>query len=68
MSVLQEQRDYAALCDRARELGVPVSLDDRRSERTVAGLMTAVALAEPCVVCDDLGCEFCPSVKHSKEK
>lgn len=40
---LREQREYAALCDKARQLGVPVSLDNPNSPKTVAGLKQAVA-------------------------
>jgi hypothetical protein len=39
---LNEQRAYMALCDRARELGIPTSLDDPRSPKTVAALKAAV--------------------------
>ena len=44
--LVAEARDYYALCDRARMLGIPVSLDDRRSPRTVAALREAVAQRE----------------------
>jgi len=40
-----EARAYYALCDKARRLGIPVSLDDPRSPRTVAALAAAVAKA-----------------------
>jgi hypothetical protein len=40
--LLQEQRDYYALCDEADRLGIPTSLDDPRSPRTVARLRAAV--------------------------
>lgn len=42
---LREQREYAALCDKARDLGVPVSLDDPRAPRTIAALKQAVSAA-----------------------
>lgn len=40
-----EAREYQRLCDEARALGIPTSLDDPRSPRTVAGLRAAVAAA-----------------------
>lgn len=40
---IREQREYAALCDKARELGIPVSLDNPDSPKTVAALQQAVA-------------------------
>lgn len=43
---LRVQREYAALCDEARKLGVPTSLDDPRSPRTVEGLRAAVEVAK----------------------
>ena len=42
---VREARAYMALCDEARALGVPTSLDDPRSPRTVAGLRAAVNAA-----------------------
>ena len=39
-------RDYYALCDRAERLGVPVSLDDPRTPKTVGALREAVAVRE----------------------
>jgi len=33
---MKEQAEYYRLCDRAARLGIPVSLDDPRSPRTVA--------------------------------
>ena len=42
---LCKQREYAALCDKAREVGVPVSLDDPASPKTVAALREAVEKA-----------------------
>lgn len=44
-NLIREQREYAALCDTARKLGIPVSLDDPRSPKTVAALKQAVAQA-----------------------
>ena len=41
--LVREQREYAALCDTARELGIPVSLDDPRAPNTVEALRQAVA-------------------------
>jgi hypothetical protein len=35
-------QEYYALCDEARSLGIPTSLDDERSPRTVEGLRRAV--------------------------
>ena len=37
------QREYAALCDEARSLGIPASLDDPRSPTTVEDLRAALA-------------------------
>ncbi len=42
-----DARRYYELCEQARQLGVPTSLDDPRSPRTVAGLRAAVAKARP---------------------
>jgi hypothetical protein len=43
-----EQRAYLELCDEARALGIPTSLDDPRSPRTVDALGAAVAaLTDP---------------------
>lgn len=39
---LQEQRDYYALIDEARKLGVPTSLDDPRTPKTVAATVAAI--------------------------
>jgi hypothetical protein len=36
---------YQTLCDRARRVGVPTSLDDPASPRTVQGLRDAIAAA-----------------------
>lgn len=41
-----EAATYYALCDRADALGIPTSLDDPRSPRTVTSLMAHVAAAE----------------------
>lgn len=41
-----QAREYVALCDRAAALGIPTSLDDPRSPRTVAALRAAVAKAQ----------------------
>lgn len=41
----REARAFYALCDEARRLGVPTSVDDPRSPHTVAGLAAAVAVA-----------------------
>lgn len=38
-----EARAYYALCDKARKLGIPTSLDDPRTPKTVAALEEAVA-------------------------
>lgn len=43
---IAEQKAYYALCDKARALGIPTSLDDPRTTRTVAGLEAVVAVAE----------------------
>lgn len=40
--LLNEQRDYYALCDKARSLGIPTSLDDPNSPKTVDALRDAV--------------------------
>jgi hypothetical protein len=40
---IAEARAYYSLCDQARRLGIPVSLDDPRSPKTVAALQQAVA-------------------------
>ena len=42
---LAEARNYYALCDKAKALGIPVSLDDPNSPSTVAELEAAVAAA-----------------------
>lgn len=41
----QEARDYYRLCDEAERLGIPTSLDDPRSPKTVQGLRDAVEAA-----------------------
>ena len=41
-----EQRAYYRLCDEARALGIPTSLDDPRSPKTVDELRGAVARAK----------------------
>jgi hypothetical protein len=38
--------DYAALCETARSLGIPTSLDDPSTPQTVSALREAVAQAE----------------------
>ena len=38
-----DPRAYQALLDEARALGIPTSLDDPNSPRTIAGLRAAVA-------------------------
>lgn len=43
--LIQEARDYYRLCAEAEALGIPVSLDDPRSPKTVQGLRDAVAKA-----------------------
>jgi len=43
----QEARDYYRLCDEARALGIPTSLDDPRSPTTVDGLRQAIEDADP---------------------
>jgi hypothetical protein len=40
-----EQTAYYRLCDEARALGIPTSLDDPRSPKTVAELQAAVHAA-----------------------
>ena len=42
---LNEARDYYNLCDKARTLGIPTSLDDPRSPKTVQALSDAVTNA-----------------------
>lgn len=42
---IEEAKAYQRLCDAARDLGVPTSLDDPRSPRTVEGLRAAVVRA-----------------------
>jgi hypothetical protein len=42
----QEARDYYALCERARALGIPTSLDDPRSPKTIAALRAAISRAQ----------------------
>jgi hypothetical protein len=42
----EEARAYYRLCDEACALGVPVSVDDPRSPKTVQGLREAVAKAK----------------------
>lgn len=37
---------YYTLCDEAAALGIPTSLDDPRSPKTVAALVAAVARAK----------------------
>lgn len=44
--MLQEVRDYYALCTKAARLGIPVSLDDPRTPKTVEALKEAVAVRE----------------------
>jgi hypothetical protein len=44
--LLEEAVEYAALCERAAALGIPTSLDDPASPRTVEGLRDAIAAAE----------------------
>ena len=46
MTKIQEQRDYYRLCAEAHTLGIPTSLDDPKSPRTVAGLKAAIAKAQ----------------------
>jgi hypothetical protein len=41
----QEARDYYRLCDEAEALGIPTSLDDPDSPKTVQGLRDAVEAA-----------------------
>lgn len=45
-SMIEEQRAYYRLCDEARSLGIPTSLDDPRTPQTVAGLAATVAAAK----------------------
>ena len=45
MKEQKEQAEYYRLCERAARLGIPVSLDDPRSVRTVAQLETQVRRA-----------------------
>jgi hypothetical protein len=46
MTAYQEQREYLRLVDEARALGIPTSLDDPRSPKTVDELRGAVARAK----------------------
>lgn len=41
-----KQKAYYRLCDEARELGIPTSLDDPRSPKTVDELRGAIARAK----------------------
>lgn len=43
-AIYDEQAAYYRLCTEARKLGIPTSLDDPRSPRTVAGLRDAVLM------------------------
>ena len=43
---LQEAEDYFRLCDKARELGIPTSLDDPKSPKTVEALRAEIENAE----------------------
>jgi hypothetical protein len=45
-AALAEARRYYELCARAAAAGIPTSLDDPESPRTVAGLRSATLLAE----------------------
>lgn len=40
---IQAQRDYYALLDECKRRGIPTSLDDPRSPKTVQGLRDALA-------------------------
>jgi len=42
-----EARDYYRLCDEARSLGIPVSLDDPDSPKTVEQLREAIVAQYP---------------------
>jgi len=42
---IREQLAYYELLNKAAQLGVPVSLDDPASPRTIAGIKTAIAQA-----------------------
>jgi hypothetical protein len=42
----QEAKDHYALCERARAVGIPTSLDDPRGPKTVAALRHAVEARE----------------------
>lgn len=44
--LVRQARDYYRLCDEAHRLGIPTSLDDPRTPRTVAGLRAAVDAAK----------------------
>jgi hypothetical protein len=44
--IYRDQINYHRLCDEARALGVPTSLDDPRTTRTVWGLRMHVATAK----------------------
>ena len=37
-----EQEEHLRLCDEARQLGIPTSLEDPRSPKTVQGLRAAI--------------------------
>ena len=54
----EEQAAYYRLCDEARELGIPTSLDDPRSPKTVDELRGAVARATtPCPCGAEIGAD-----------
>ncbi len=43
--LIREAQEYYRLCAQAEALGIPVSLDDPRSPKTVQGLRAAVKAA-----------------------
>ncbi len=44
--IYAEQVEHQHLCDQARALGVPTSLEDARSPRTITALREAIAKAQ----------------------
>jgi hypothetical protein len=44
MNHYQEQVEHYRLCDEAKSLGIPTSLDDPRAPRTLDGLREAIAV------------------------
>ncbi len=44
--IYAEQVEHQQLCDQARALGMPTSLEDPRSPRTITGLRDAILKAQ----------------------